>query len=669
MKKNALLSILSLAGALALATSCADDLGHSAAAPGDYINFSARTSGPASRTVYGDRDGNKFPVYWVENDKVRIFSPEAYGTTAAEKTSDYIVGTIESGKNLYQITGGTLKWGEPEVHNFFEVYPAQAVNSFTMNGSACDVVLDLPNDQHVSYQGTVTDNNKDYQYYTNMNYAYMAGTTQANRTSAESITLPFEPLTTAVDIFIEPNANWTIKSINIANPSSVSAVLAQPLAGQFTKRIGGTGAVTVDPDHVHNNVSVEFGTGITLDKGIKVTAFLLPTYNDSIRIEVLGDYNNASAEISLPMKRVKTSSALAVGGAKKLAPGLKNVIHLGALPNYSKQQSQGEFTTYEDWMAGIPGNAYLSALSIPGTYDSGSYNSLIKPSLKAQNCDVSTQLQLGARVLDFQSNYDGSGAFILSATSKTTGGITGETLENVLTQMRDWLAVHTTETVIVILRNESTADNQAGWRANIGSFINGIPGITSYSILNPATDMTMADARGKIIFWLLDPLDNNQKGWNMGWSEKGTVDIYSATSTTTKLGSLKINDDHCLRAGTENAETKLNSVKTIFPVSPAADHKTWNYTSLAYTENINGNKTTDWTYDSQATKVNKWLVDNKSISGLSASTYQSTGIVLVTMVGSETDDQTYYSNTVMRQIVDNNFKKTLPAAESIFQTK
>ena len=84
MKKlNKYLMLFVAAFALA---SCVDDIVDTPTAEskaGEDVQFGL--SLPDSRTVYGNEKSNTFPIYWLNNDKVQIYSPEcAAGRNDAE---------------------------------------------------------------------------------------------------------------------------------------------------------------------------------------------------------------------------------------------------------------------------------------------------------------------------------------------------------------------------------------------------------------------------------------------------------------------------------------------------------------------------------------------------------------------------------------------------------
>ena len=121
-------------------------------------------------------------------------------------------------------------------------------------------------------------------------------------------------------------------------------------------------------------------------------------------------------------------------------------IHSNHLPKYSS------------WMATMPDNIPLSAISIPGTHNSHTHYRAL-PSVRCQVHDVKTQLENGIRFLDIRVQpvhaidaekkdlYLVHGAFPISLTGP-------KYLEPVLKVCYDFLVANPSETVLISLKRE-----------------------------------------------------------------------------------------------------------------------------------------------------------------------------------------------------------------------
>ena len=138
--KKYIFTIISVCEAL-LFTGCSENLEFEDVLPvekhyGEEVKFGGSASynvkggtKNGTRTVYGGYENitnGKEPVYWVSDDKVRLYCPQA-----AVKTADYKVTATAQNRDgkvaetgLDKITAAGLQWANPEQpHTFYGVYP------------------------------------------------------------------------------------------------------------------------------------------------------------------------------------------------------------------------------------------------------------------------------------------------------------------------------------------------------------------------------------------------------------------------------------------------------------------------------------------------------------------------------------------------------------------
>lgn len=219
-----LVALMGLAGAI---ISCSEDeqmpSGNSAKV-GSPISFSAKiNNGSATRTSYGElTEKQTYPIYWVNNDQVKVYSPQAQSSDlGGGQIGTYTV--TESGSDTYVLTTtGTegLYWGAGPLHDFYTFYPADLCTGFNEDGDVSftypvkptftDKTTDnTPENEIIRVDGTDTNNSRtrgSYAIETDMKYALMAGLTSGiDRTNIpEVISLPFNPIMTAVNIQFAP---------------------------------------------------------------------------------------------------------------------------------------------------------------------------------------------------------------------------------------------------------------------------------------------------------------------------------------------------------------------------------------------------------------------------------------------------------------------------------
>lgn len=264
---------------------------------GDEILFSAGhanfgMNGENSRTIYGDRKGNEYPIYWVNNDEIGIFCPQAGNhVNTPNKEFHYKVVTEEDKSTtgtLAKINDGDngLQWGDGDEHHFYAIYPASASQGGV---SATEVKCQIPVRQDpisIKFDGTDT-----YTAYPNMNYAYMYAHSKASRLTEgdQPITLAFKPLVTVLEITVNGPKAGTVAGDSY-QVSQVSIRSNEDIAGDFLLTIdenfgSSDGKCTpVNNGTVSNLVTIPTymdGKPVTLKTGQKlvVKAFMLPYAN------------------------------------------------------------------------------------------------------------------------------------------------------------------------------------------------------------------------------------------------------------------------------------------------------------------------------------------------------------------------------------------------------
>ena len=726
--------ILCSALSLALLNSCSDELKSGKEMPaGDAIIFSASTNNANSRTAYGplDEEKNVWPVYWVTNDKVAVYCPEA-GKSAEDPSvgtnlATYTVGTANGTSDIYDLTAqwGGLYWGEDDIHHFYTFYPTDNLYLPNASGTALPddtkkledgwIVGAVPREQNATVT-TTTSGNANIITAVDMNAAIMAGHTYESRVNyGGNITLPFTPITTAVDIVIKAPKNIdtsvegmydqvTVTSIQIANTTDAVASRT-PLAGGFywNHRIfedNGkvdsncyalfTNSVTSE-DAQSYTVNVLLGDeGVTLrtnsDDELTVTAFLLPSgLPENLRVIVNCKENVNSGENGIITKVVKKNST---------AEGNKCTINLGLLPNPI-------VFSYETWMANLPDNTYVSQISMPGTHDAGAYSSssVSSSTAQTQTLSIEQQLNAGIRVLDFRPSYE-DGTFDISH-----GFISLDiTYDDVLELALNWLAEHPTEFIIIQLKNESSGHDGSGflgltgkewavyWRELIRAKLESISSIYSIQEFNPS--LTLKDARSKFVFMSRDdyysddnyteygnwigckisgwPDNNNDSNLNtnggdtsMPWY-RSIMTMYNNTSNDvygTAHGTIYVSDLYKNSSKTSSPSESDKKAAILNSLNNCKDKtgeiSTWCMTWLNTAGLIYPSHT--GVYNAYAAEVISGSTATGGSNGLTGfsqgSEYENAGIVMVDWAGYAT----YNGDAVIQAVIDNNFRAGGPA--------
>ncbi len=722
-----LLSILSCASLL-LWGACSEDVEIQQEAspvnPGTAIRFSAHVNEGKinTRTVFGNQLSDKsFPVYWVDGDKVDVFSPEAKNNDGRKNKAVFTVNNPGSDNNQYVLSGEqeTLYWGESDTHHFYAFYPAGNVENWEggTDGS-CTITANVPftqvikdadisreGGQHVRNDGTVVD----CITACNMDYAIMAtrlGTSvnrsdfQTGEEGAETlIPLNFDPITTAVNIFIYPSSShsYQINSITIANAKEVANPL--PLAGEFTYSIGNNAdpgsVIATNPSY---NIQVEFESPINLGmdgdtRPLKLTVFLLPNAAANLKVSLNGEKTTANADGS--HSHVLITKSTATNASERLTANAVNTMNLGALP------AEASEITSEIWQSALPNSAYVSQLSIPGAYDAANFVNKITGDDRAQtklysgNDDdanryynqMAAYLNGGIRAFDLKLSYSEDESKYPGHWYTNRQANLGQSPEAVnfahfVEAGIYWLRQHTTEFLVVFLSDYEAGNSTSAtdnYRTHATELISRIP--EGYLLTDFDANVTVGEARGKILVINGHPVDNPIGLTVNGWEHNNKN---SRTESNERDGQL---------CSMGNGNIFIHDYNNLYHWTSGFLGLTQNYDWVnkhTYLENAlkscrDDQNVNDWYYIAACARYYATTFDvvysdamsdssdpsnNQSgtgnlrrqiknwLSGLSNNgTYEKCGMVMMAYVCTEERDG---SNTVERLIWNNNYKAPVP---------
>ncbi|GEM_PF-1532164 len=279
MKRNELLmkkfTLLIFIFALSLLFGCTRE---DTAITSKQVLFTAATvyeNSVATKTVYSDVIVNdKERIYWVDGDKIRIYSDKA--KLGTQSYADYVVSVENQSPtanevSLAPVSGNGLQWGDGE-NKFFCVYPSPEQNS--------DVSFQAENKVRFYIPSTQTYTKTGNKLQPNMDYAYMYDALTATQSS---LTLRFKPMFSAFTFYIDSKEKetMTITSFTLSSASKSMAGYATA-----TMSTSANSATTISYDVADENsksLTLSFGSGITITKGspIEITLLALPReYND-----------------------------------------------------------------------------------------------------------------------------------------------------------------------------------------------------------------------------------------------------------------------------------------------------------------------------------------------------------------------------------------------------
>lgn len=116
---------------------------------------------------------------------------------------------------------------------------------------------------------------------------------------------------------------------------------------------------------------------------------------------------------------------------------------------YSRFSFDAGEETHPRWMADLPDEANLTALSIPGTHDTMTYGMVDNEKLQCQNWNLSMQMEAGVRYFDIRARLEDDELRIYHG-----NGFTGFTYTDVLLDMFSFLDANPSEAIIMRLKEE-----------------------------------------------------------------------------------------------------------------------------------------------------------------------------------------------------------------------
>lgn len=543
MKKYIMAAIAAVA-TMSLFTSCSEEESVKMdTKDGAPIRFSAITKAAnGTRTSYSTEMKNgKWNLYWVSDDQVTIFCPEANTQGTNENVATYTVVSTDASAEVtkYALDGEGLHWGAKDLHHFYEAYPSKNVSGIT----ATNITATIPSTQKAKLQADG--------YYADMDAALMAGKTSCEKSKVETtgLDIPFEPIFTAVDITVSASDNigFTLNSITVANSENAIGT-QQPLAGKFTYTFDapvGSKFASVSTEDDSYNVQLEFPTTIKLSNNddeiadgavreVKATVFLRGDFSNAVKVVL-----NGSGKTSIGNSLVQVKKQGAAGD--KLTALARNHVILGKLPKEEFQPMTGEW-----WVSHTHNDTYVSQMSLPGVYDAANFldrqigEDRAQTHLYTVNGDnpcknlgrndpethfyeqMSAYLNAGNRVFDFKPTYS-NGDWINARTMNYGYRQRSIDFEKMVKAADDWLKVHTTEFVIFVMSDYDWENASSGYKANLSAMLRRI--IPSSRLLESFNaDITVDEARGKILVInaspCVDAIGISVEGWDLNISPK-----------------------------------------------------------------------------------------------------------------------------------------------------
>lgn len=326
--------------------------------PGAEVKFGVSLNKTdVTRTIYGKENNNAFPIYWVQDDKVLVTSPQCLN---GRNTAQYKV-SVDTDKQNYATsldkTGAAgVQWGKDDA-DFYSVYPADNASVIGTTFS-----LTMPNVQRDVLK---LGGKKDVKAYADMSACFM-GAVSKDVPNGSDVHLTYKPLSTAIRFTLHGPSAAEGQTDSEVIISKVVLKADQAIAGDFTVDMSTAeptvklGSNTYKEITLYTYYASTLGNlTLGLNDEVELNAFVIPHENLAVN-------DNWKLEVTTAQGVVYTTSLKGTTGNGKLMPGK---IHRfkGNLPNLPAPTTDWDPS---NWIVNVPRNVYLSEISIPGSWNS-----------------------------------------------------------------------------------------------------------------------------------------------------------------------------------------------------------------------------------------------------------------------------------------------------------
>lgn len=337
-----------------------------------------------TRTIYGQQSGNAFPIYWVDEDKVTVYSPQCLKDRNLAEYKVEVATTEQNFVNTLTKTGDFgVQWGS-DAADFYSIYPSGDYNISEDGTKIQNLRIGYTQDVYLEPDGITLKNMSDCLMYAKTNGAVTPGNT---------VNLTYKPIATAIMVELgvaelSPVQSFTIQSVKLTAPTGTN------IAGNFNVNL--VDGSYAELGTVSNSITLQVSnsaTGgfyvLTYGKDIQLPIFILPIEGLNMDKDQSVSTDNWIIEVVTDQKTFKKTLS---GENLAIKPGQ---VHKLTLPKLTTAA-----TTWDpnDWMVHVPRNVYLSEVSIPGTW-----NSLNEDC--QSNTSISDQYGLGVRAFHLDTRW------------------------------------------------------------------------------------------------------------------------------------------------------------------------------------------------------------------------------------------------------------------------
>lgn len=492
---------------------------------GDEVQFGLSLPSPETKTLYGIEAGNKFPIYWVNGDKVKVYAPNCL---AGRNNEEYAV-TVPTGSNqnfaekLTPTGANGVQWGASETATFYSIYPSNNVTFAGTEGNAT-ATLNIPSTQSLTHTlASEEEDGRTYGVYhaADMNSVVMYAQTTAPK--GTTVNLKYIPYSTVIEFDLGLDISKITASENpsiIVESMTLTADGEVKIAGTFDFKFSDQTISQSQSSNNSSSITLQFATQPELNKTnttLRAKMCLMPisgvtslngwtisvTYREPVTANGNATFETKTKTLTINRTDDK-STALTAGKVHKIKLPLLTAT--------------GEWVyTPGNWMPQIPEyeDVYITELSIPGAWYAGT-----KTSQGYQATQSFTELwSKGVRAFGAECrSYTPRRSFQQDPTrvclsgngSDNNGAYTHQFLqENAMIYISDVISdiateVAKTDEFAVLVLNYAYGGN-GGYRSkDYEFFLNGIQGEIEESgatniVSDISTNTTIGDVKGKLI--------------------------------------------------------------------------------------------------------------------------------------------------------------------------
>lgn len=387
--------------------------------PGADVKFGVSLDKTVTRTIYGDEDGNKFPIYWVQDDQVLVNSAQCLtGRQTGKYKISVDIETQNFASSMTKVGDAGVQWGDAATADFYSVYPADKASVL----SEGKFKLTMPEVQRLKVEAPASG--MELKSYPDMDACFMTAK-KLGVANGSDVLLHYTPLSTAVRFTLKASdqvtTSFTVSQIKLKAYDASGT--AMPITGDFTIDLTDDSPVVTKGANTSNEVVLysyfENGAYLTLTSGqsVELNAFLIPLDN----LEV-----NANWKLELTTSNNETYS-ISLTGSNASLDGNKNKLVAGKIHRIGNLAALkvAEDWDASKWMEYIPRNVYLSEISIPGSWNTLNvdHQSLTETDDASLKTEITDEYNAGVRAFHLDTRWRAKREVTWSGVTYTNTGL------------------------------------------------------------------------------------------------------------------------------------------------------------------------------------------------------------------------------------------------------